>query len=133
LNEALSSHGCSTPRIALCGARGENFAILKRVEEGKERVATEQQIKEVLRRYLAKAPAFANDHANAVSDGVTVRDDIDVAMKNACGHPTAGLTRIYDDHDKKSDKTYRQWRSTFDIKLVRGEWTVRCSSGLPGD
>ncbi|HDR8964618.1 TPA: hypothetical protein QDB13_002218 [Burkholderia vietnamiensis] len=97
-------------------------------------MTTEHQIEEVLERYLERTPVFAGDRAKAVASGMSVRDVISVQLKNACGHPTASLTRYYEDEGKGPErKTWKPWPATFDIKLVGREWTVRCSSGLPND
>jgi hypothetical protein len=91
-------------------------------------MATENQLADILRDYLAKTPIFAENRAQAVRNGFEVDDDISITLKNACGHPTGSLVRQY----TKNGVEMRPLRSTFDLTLRGREWGVRCSSGYPG-
>ncbi|WDD90267.1 hypothetical protein Bsp3421_000090 (plasmid) [Burkholderia sp. FERM BP-3421] len=91
-------------------------------------MATENELAMVLRDYLDKAPVFAENRAQAERNGFEVHDDISIAMKNPCGHPTGSLIRQYIGKGVE----VRPLRSTFDLTLRGREWGVRCSSGYPG-
>jgi hypothetical protein len=89
---------------------------------------TENQLEKVLRGYLTTAPVFADDRTKAERNGFDVRDDISITLKNPCGYPTGSLIRRYIGKGEE----VRPLRSTFDLTLKGGEWSVRCSSGYPG-
>lgn len=57
-----------------------------------------------------------------------MRDDISITLKIPCGHPTGSLTRHY----IGNGVVVKPLRSTFDLTLKGGVWSVRCSSGYPG-
>jgi hypothetical protein len=91
---------------------------------------TEDQIRKHVQNHIETAQGFVKDHANAIEKGCSVNDDISVNVRDACGHPTALLVRTY----SHPTEQWKPLRSTFDIRLLPGnrDWSVRCSSGLPG-
>jgi hypothetical protein len=91
-------------------------------------MATENELAKVFRDYLANAPVFAENRAQAEHNGFEVDDDISITLKNPCGHPTGSLTRQYIGKGLE----VRPLRSTFDLTLNGRAWRVRCSSGYPG-
>lgn len=87
----------------------------------------EEELRIALESYLATTPVFSSNKSNAMKNGYTVDDNIEVNLKDVCGKPTAILCRRY----FGGSKTPSSHVATFEFARGRDAWQVSCSSGYP--